>query len=284
MMLKAHAIGSKLEEGGRAVLIHVSAVRGSAPRETGAGMIVFADGSFTGTIGGGTLEWAALAEAQKLMAAGALSSQVSKALGPELGQCCGGHVTLSLTVFDVQQKQQLGQLFLRSKDDVKLLLFGAGHVGQALVLALAPLPFAIEWIDPRASVFPQFLPQNVTMHVAADPPSHLKNATNGTLVAIMTHSHALDLAIAAAALPDPRFAYVGLIGSATKRARFMGQMKQAGLDVASMNRLLCPIGDKSITGKEPAVIAAGIATQLLSERQKLLQQRGHETGVQHDSR
>jgi xanthine dehydrogenase accessory factor len=283
MTAQARSISAKLDQNGLAVLVRVAKVRGSAPREEGAGMIVFADGSFTGTIGGGTLEWIALAEAQKLFASGVHARQISKALGPELGQCCGGHVTLSFTLFAAQQKQEVLQQFLRSTDHARLLLFGAGHVGQALVLALAPLPFEIDWVDPRPSAFPQHAPQNVRMHVAADPTKLLDAADEDTLVTIMTHSHALDLAIASAALRVLRFPFVGLIGSQTKRARFISQMTQAGLDAQSVNRLVCPIGDKSITGKEPAVIAAGIAMQLLHKRQILAEQRMSQTELCHVS-
>lgn len=148
----------------------------------------------------------------------------------------------------------------------KLYLFGAGHVGRALVLALAPLPFKTRWIDPRREAFPARAPANVAMVHAPDPAAELKAAPDGAQVLIMTHSHPLDLAIVSEALAPQRFSFVGLIGSATKRARFLSQMRAAGLSEAALARLVCPIGLPGVEGKEPAVIAAAIAAQLLVAR------------------
>ena len=110
-----------------------------------------------------------------------------------------------------------------------LYLFGAGHVGRALALALAPLPYAVRWIDGRDGAFPQAVPGNVTCIQSANPVQDLQSATDGSFVLIMTHSHALDLAVTEAALRDARFAYVGLIGSATKRARFEKRLREGGV-------------------------------------------------------
>jgi xanthine dehydrogenase accessory factor len=148
----------------------------------------------------------------------------------------------------------------------KLYLFGAGHVGRALVLALAPLPFKTRWIDPRREAFPQRAPANVAMVCASDPAAELKAAPDGAQVLIMTHSHPLDLAVLSEALRQQRFAFVGLIGSATKRARFLSQMRAAGLTEQALARLVCPIGLPGVEGKEPAVIAAAIAAHLLIAR------------------
>ena len=114
-----------------------------------------------------------------------------------------------------------------------LFLFGAGHVGRALVFALAPLPFAVTWIDPRPDAFPGFVPGNVTAVATADPAAALADAPAGSFVLAMTHSHALDLAVVHAALADPRFAYVGVIGSKTKRARFTKRLAEAGIPAAA---------------------------------------------------
>jgi xanthine dehydrogenase accessory factor len=124
----------------------------------------------------------------------------------------------------------------------------------------------VRWIDPRPDEFPKLTPANVAMVAAADPPSELKQAPDGALVAVMTHSHALDLAIVAEALAQGRFPYVGLIGSATKRARFESQLRAAGFDDGNIARLICPIGVAGVEGKEPAVIAAAVAAQLLMAR------------------
>jgi xanthine dehydrogenase accessory factor len=147
-----------------------------------------------------------------------------------------------------------------------LLLFGAGHVGRALALALAPLPFDLRWIDPRPEAFPSRAPPNARMVASADPTAELAAAPDGALILAMTHSHPLDLAIVSAALAARRFRYVGLIGSATKRARFLSQMRTAGLSEAALAELTCPIGVAGIEGKEPAVIAAAVAAQLLMVR------------------
>jgi xanthine dehydrogenase accessory factor len=142
-------------------------------------------------------------------------------------------------------------------------LFGAGHVGRALALALAPLPFAVRWIDSRREAFPAYAPANVALIHALAPVAELANAPDGALIVVMTHSHPLDLEIVAEALKAERFGYVGLIGSATKRARFMSQMRAAGLGKAALGKLVCPIGIAGIEGKDPAVIAASAAAQLL---------------------
>jgi xanthine dehydrogenase accessory factor len=148
----------------------------------------------------------------------------------------------------------------------RLYLFGAGHVGRALILALAPLPFQTRWIDPRRETFPTRAPANVAMVHSSDPVAELKAAPDGAQVLVMTHSHPLDLDIVASALGQQRFSFVGLIGSATKRARFMSQMRAAGLSEEALSRLTCPIGLPGVEGKEPAVIAAAITAQLLMAR------------------
>lgn len=150
-----------------------------------------------------------------------------------------------------------------------LLLFGAGHVGRALVMALAPLPFAVRWVDGRADAFPAQVPAAVTPACVPNPESELASAAPGSLVLVMTHSHVLDLALTAAALARDDLPFVGLIGSATKRARFLGRLRAAGRPEASLARLVCPIGVPGLAGKEPPVIAASVAVQLLQVRQAL---------------
>jgi len=147
-----------------------------------------------------------------------------------------------------------------------LYLFGAGHVGRALTLALAPLPFRTCWIDPRREAFPERAPANVVMVHAPQPVLELAAAPDGAQVLVMTHSHPLDLEIVAEALAAQRFSFVGLIGSATKRARFLSQMRAAVLSEDALARLVCPIGLPGVEGKEPAVIAAAVAAQLLIAR------------------
>jgi xanthine dehydrogenase accessory factor len=145
----------------------------------------------------------------------------------------------------------------------QVLLFGAGHVGRALVLALAPLPFAVRWIDSRHDQFPQYVPRNVITVRTADIDLELVQAPSDSIVIVMTHSHPLDYDITVKALKRGTFDFVGLIGSQTKRARFTSLARQMGVADSTIDRLVCPIGLPQIKGKEPAVIAAGIAAQIL---------------------
>ena len=291
-----------VKSGGVCVLVTVLGSRGSVPREGGARMIVRSDGSFHGTIGGGSLEWQAQSLARHLLAGGPMRSRVmDQALGPDLGQCCGGHVTLGFEVFDqrcigelasLEQAEAAGPFFCltatgsdgfrrtllpaggsglrpttgsyieRFGTDLPTIgLFGAGHVGRAVVLALAPLPFRVTWHDRRERAFPTAVPANVTL-MAGDPVAAIDRLPGGTQILVMTHSHDEDLVIVAAALSSGRFHHVGLIGSASKRARFLKRLAALGLAEAAAS-LRCPIGVAGLTGKEPAVIAAAVAAECL---------------------
>ncbi len=298
-----------LDRHGRAAMVTVAATRGSAPREAGARLIVHPDGAFTGTIGGGTLEWRAIALAQAALADPAAQRADLRrfALGPELGQCCGGQVELIVEVFDAGRRSEVAALAeheatrpfaTRARvapgagierevvvdldmapgsarlvngvltegfgDDRRhLVLFGAGHVGRALVLALAPLPFTVTWVDSRPDAFPAHLPANVTASRLDNPAAALATAPADSFVVVMTHSHQLDLALVHAALADQRFRHVGLIGSKSKRARFETRLAAGGVDPARIAELVCPIGVGGIRSKVPAVIAAATAAELL---------------------
>jgi xanthine dehydrogenase accessory factor len=298
-------IAAGIAEQGAAALVTMLDVLGSAPRGPGTQMVVLPDGGIAGSIGGGALEWRVLEATRRLFAqGGARSETIRQALGPDLGQCCGGHATLRIEVFGAddlgwiaplaEAEQQHGVVVTAGQADAAgriirrlagearpagevierfgsrptpLMLFGAGHVGRALVLALAPLPFAVTWVDSRAEAFPSHAPGNVSMRCIADPVAALKGAPGG-LVAVMTHSHPLDLALVAAALARPQFPYVGLIGSDTKRARFLGQLRAAGVEEAALARLVCPIGGRRLRDKAPAVIAAEVAVELLEARER----------------
>ena len=145
-------------------------------------------------------------------------------------------------------------------------LFGAGHVGRALVLALAPLPFAVRWIDTRPDWFPAAAPANAQPVATADPVAELDAAPPGVFVVVMTHSHPLDLDIVAHALQLGHFPYVGLIGSATKRARFESRLRDLGVETERIAGLVCPIGAPRVRDKTPAVIAATVVAELLQKR------------------
>jgi xanthine dehydrogenase accessory factor len=161
-----------------------------------------------------------------------------------------------------------------------LYLFGAGHVGRALVLALAPLPFDVQWVDSRPGAFPRAVPQNVTMLAPEDPASVLDDPASGSIALVMTHSHALDLALTDAALRNRRIAYVGLIGSATKRARFEKRLSEASVAPERIAGLICPIGLAAIRSKEPAMIAASTAAQLLALDEQLKKQEAQGDAAQ----
>jgi xanthine dehydrogenase accessory factor len=144
-----------------------------------------------------------------------------------------------------------------------LYLFGAGHVGKAVVRALHGLPFRITWIDSRDNVFPDDLPEHVLAIQSAAPASEVDKAPAGALFLVMTHSHPLDLEICARVLQRSDVAYLGLIGSETKRARFASRLRAICIPPQALARLTCPIGIPGIAGKEPSVIAASVAAQLL---------------------
>lgn len=256
-----------------AALVTVAEARGSAPREAGAMMVVLPDGSFFGTIGGGALEWEAQALAREalqdaLSRGQGAARRIDRALGPDLGQCCGGRVLLDLETFTAADRPEIERrLALAAGDDPRqpVLMFGAGHVGRALALALAPLPFRLRWVETREAAFPAHLPANAEAVASRDPAAEAARAEAGSFALILTHDHALDLAITAAALRREDLPFVGLIGSATKRARFDKRLRELGIAGPRIAGLVCPIGLPGVPGKEPAVIAASVAAQLLGE-------------------
>jgi len=274
-------IARTLETQGSCAMVSVTRAEGSVPREEGARMVVTANG-FHGTIGGGTLEWKALAEAQRMLGKPRQIRMLTQSLGPDLGQCCGGRVTLAIESFDATSLAEAREMAAREQAVPfsltnrllgivenfgerrrAVLVFGAGHVGRALILSLAPLPFDVTWADPRPEAFPGAMPQNVTGFVG-DPLQVVAEAPEGSLAFIMSHSHALDLAVADAALRKPAIAHVGVIGSATKRARFERRLRDAGVDEVRVAAMICPIGIGGIRSKLPAAIAVSVAAQLIT--------------------
>ncbi|MEM8729867.1 MAG: xanthine dehydrogenase accessory protein XdhC [Pseudomonadota bacterium] len=276
----------------------VAEVRGSAPRDVGAAMIVWSRGQ-SGTIGGGALEYEAAAAAR----AGRVGL-TRHALGPDMGQCCGGAVTLLSEAFTETDLDRLdGNLFARPAApgaepsppmSVKRLLaqardrghrpaaqlidgwmvepiaraqraiwiWGAGHVGRALVDVLHPLPdFALTWIDTGPERFPSDVPSAVTCIPVADPSALVPHAPNTAEHLILTYSHALDLALCHALLTHD-FAYAGLIGSRTKWARFRSRLSDLGHGATRIARITCPIGDPGL-GKHPHAIAIGVVAERL---------------------
>ncbi len=256
------------------VLVRVHAVQGSGPREVGAWMAVFTD-TTTNTIGGGHLEHQAIAHARKLLTSDT-ADQAAKgsgtapqlqryALGPALGQCCGGVVHLSFQTISTQDSVYLASHLAPSLQP--LALFGGGHVGRALVKVLAPLPFAVRWIDSRDEIFPSDVPALVECEHSDPVHSAVNDLQPGSAVLIMSFSHAEDLDVVAACLQRQRvhadLRFIGLIGSKTKWASFQHRLLDRGFSDKDLTGVTCPIGVPDISGKAPEVVAIAVAAQLL---------------------
>ena len=247
-----------------AVLVTVLDARGSVPRGSGTRMLVFADG-LAATIGGGHLEYQAMAHARRLLAGETQALQIRHVLGPSLGQCCGGTVELGFERVGAADAERVRELL--SPPRQPLALFGGGHVGRAIVNTLAPLPFAVRWIDSRDEIFPEHLPEGVECEHSSPVQAAVADLVAGSRVLIMSFSHAEDLDIVIACLRRIRehndLPFVGLIGSKTKWATFRHRLEERGFSAAEIDRITCPIGIAGIAGKEPEVIAISVAAQLL---------------------
>ncbi|TGD67780.1 xanthine dehydrogenase accessory protein XdhC [Tabrizicola sp. WMC-M-20] len=298
-MFDPGGLASALATHGRVARVVIAAHDGSSPRETGAAMLVW-EGGQSGTIGGGALEWEAAADARAMLAAGGGSRMRRVPLGPALGQCCGGAVTLLTEVYAAVPVAEAG-VMARSTDGramplaVKRLLdraraqgvmpepqlvqgwfiepvaapardlwiWGAGHVGRALVGVLAPLPgLRITWVDVAADRFPGSIPGGVTALPAVDAARLVAHAPRSAEHLVLTYSHALDLDLCHRLLGHG-FARAGVIGSATKWARFRSRLAALGHAPAAIARIDCPIGDPTL-GKHPQAIAIGVAQAVLS--------------------
>lgn len=309
---------------GVAALVTVVGAKGSTPREAGARMVVSVDGAISGTIGGGRLEFDAMEHAIAALHRGRDGSErLDLALGPSIGQCCGGAVSVMVETFTAARLEAVAKLaeaeakgpFQTTAVGVgtapidrriigaeqlapsatldsdgrlgesfgeplrALLLFGAGHVGRAVVLALAPLPFHIRWIDGRRGAFPELPLSRLEQVATGTPAAELKAAPSDAFVLIMTHDHGLDLDVLHAALSEDRFPYVGLIGSRTKRARFEHRLAELGHAETHIRAFTCPIGVPGITSKEPAHIAVSVAAELLIVDEKLRRTPGEESAI-----
>lgn len=267
-----------LAQGTPALLIEVAQIKGSTPRNTGARMLVSAD-QVLGTVGGGHLEWKAMAMARQALAecqqAGACTLPApwrqDFALGPTLGQCCGGALTLAFSPLTAQAVQAWPTPTPRFHLD----LHGAGHVGQAIVQILSGLDCTVRWIDERGE--PDDLPHCGLPDATAlaSLPSHIhwlptdqadaevQAAPTGACHLVLTHRHDLDLRIVRAILQRGDAGFVGLIGSQTKRAQFRRRLAEQGLSPERIDTMMCPIGLDGIEGKEPMVIAVSAVAQLL---------------------
>lgn len=286
---------------GPVAMISVLATEGSVPRGAGTRMLVTAT-SEHGTIGGGALEFRALEQARAVLAHAPGTWRVQDyPLGPLLGQCCGGRVRLLIEHVDAGTLGWLGHAVpgrvlvsqlksgmierhvsngpasaLPARGDMPreggrlaetigaarrpLYLFGAGHVGQAIARHLSGLPLNLAWFDTRP-VFAGVAGVTVVPEGAAA--ACVAEAPDEAALVILTHDHALDYTLTLVALTRPPLAFTGLIGSQTKRARFLARLEREGVCAEARARLTCPIGLPGVTGKEPDVIAVGLLAQVL---------------------
>jgi len=299
-----------------AVLVTVAIVEGSGPREPGAKMLVTA-GAQHDTIGGGHLELCAVELAREMLADVDAGARLERyALGPTLGQCCGGVVHLAFEKTGPQLDGVLEALRARRREDswrlsaidgpatsllldadtpvavppidrkrgthvlrdaqgrrwlvdpclaprAHLLLFGAGHVGAAIIRMLGELPCTVTWIDEREDMFPRQVPTNVAIEATDMPEALVAAAPSNASYLVMTHSHALDQRLSEAILSRADVGWFGLIGSQTKRVQFERRMAARGLPQDRIDAMVCPVGLAGITSKLPAAIAASVCAQLL---------------------
>jgi xanthine dehydrogenase accessory factor len=322
----------RIARGQPCMLVTVCVVKGSAPREAGAKMLVWDDGQ-DGTVGGGKLEFTVVEQARRMLAAGHRWRFQNYPLGPLLGQCCGGNAGLLLERVDGESANWLaditkaeaaalpycivsqlavaaitkqvvpGENTAPGENTVlvhhaagtsvtgalgegatiiesitpgpRLLMFGAGHVGRALAPIAATLPFHLHWFDTR----PEFAGPGVA--ITADPIAQVRAAPPGAFALIFTQSHALDYELTRAVLERGDFAYCGLIGSATKRARFETRLVADGIPRADISALTCPIGEIGLSSKLPQVMAVAIAAELLLVLEALAKRRAVPVRTRH---
>jgi len=255
-----------MSETNKAIYVDITGTRGSAPRDAGTAMCV-TPSTTLGTIGGGALELRAIATARAMMQDGRDGHTETIPLGPDLGQCCGGSVSLRYgrVPQQVDSWQSLAQLPSFIHPIGPLWIWGAGHVGRALVRRLSPLgAFDITWIDTSVERFPDTAPEGITVLPALDMPRLARHAPRSAQHIIVTYSHEIDLALCATLLARG-FTWCGLIGSDTKKSRFFKRLNAMNLPA---DRITCPIGDKAL-GKHPDQIAHSTALQLLQQAQAM---------------
>ncbi|MET0746800.1 MAG: xanthine dehydrogenase accessory protein XdhC [Rhizobium sp.] len=244
------------------VLIEIIGAQGSTPRETGTFMLVSAK-DIWGTIGGGQFEFLAIANARAMLQGGGVEL-MDIPLGPEIGQCCGGRTQLRCRFATAGILAGLQQrLEDEAQDWPQVTLFGAGHVGRALAAALITLPVRTTVVETRQEELDELPPGTVT-RLLAMPEALVADLPAGSVVLILTHDHALDFLVAKEALARGDLAYVGMIGSATKRATFSSWLAREGGDRAWLDRLTLPIGGTTVRDKRPEVIAAMTTAEILT--------------------
>jgi xanthine dehydrogenase accessory factor len=251
------------------MLVSVDSIVGSTPREAGARMLVTAERMY-GTIGGGNLEYQACRIARDQLELGEDGGLRRFPLGAGLGQCCGGLVNLMFERLDADSDWSRAEI---EQDLIELYLFGAGHVGQALVRALGGLPINIHWIDTRDDMLPRTLPAGVNAICTDTPEAEIDAAPGDAWFLVMTHDHGLDQRLCEQILQRDDFSYFGLIGSLAKRRNFETRMRRRGIDAQKFARMTCPIGIDGIGGKQPAQIAISVAAEILQVYDRLQNQK-----------
>lgn len=232
------------------VLVTLVDELGSTPRNRGTKMLVTAEYAVN-TIGGGHLEFQALAIAREMLQQAAVTLRLERfPLAARLGQCCGGTTSVLFEPLIPPRPQ--------------IALFGAGHVGRALVSILATLPCRVRWVDSRAAEFPAVIPAGVQQEVCEEPLEVVDAMPVGSFFIVMTHDHALDLALAEGILRRGDAGYFGLIGSLTKRKRFEYKLGQRGISEAAIAAMRCPLGLPDVKGKLPAEIAVAVAGEIIA--------------------
>ena len=245
------------------VLVEVKAADGSTPREAGAWMLVAADCIF-GTIGGGQLEFMAIDQARRSLNSGADAGEMTVPLGPEIGQCCGGRVGLRFKRVDRGVSMTLiEKVDLEIAGRPHVYIFGAGHVGDALAMALSLVPLRIILVDTREHELSVTQVSGIETCLTAMPEAVVRDAPAGSAFVVLTHDHALDFLITAEALARNDASYVGMIGSKTKRATFRNWLTREVGRPKFFDRLVCPVGGTAVKDKRPTVIAALAAAEIM---------------------
>ena len=245
------AISCHQQQGMGYVLITVLTAAGSTPREAGAKMVVTGEGQYD-TIGGGHLEYVAIAKARELLLSNKqMQSVESFPLAAKLGQCCGGAVKVLFEVHVSHSKT--------------VAVFGGGHVAQALVPILAQLPISVRWIDSRPATFnTNALPNNVSVLFEEDAIAEMHALPKNALAIILTHNHQLDYELVEQGLKQANLDFLGMIGSVTKAERFRLRLQNRGFTTEQILQLVSPIGELSVNGKRPIEVAVSISAQIIN--------------------
>jgi xanthine dehydrogenase accessory factor len=255
--MRAADLEAFLDDHPRAIVAEIASVKGSSPRERGAFMVITPD-ALLGTIGGGAVEHMVITRARR-----AMRGMLDVPLGPEIGQCCGGRVVVLLRLILRPDRERLLALLRAAEATLPhIYVFGSGHVGKALVRALATLPVQVHVVDTRPDELAN-LPAGVDAKAVPMPEAVVRTAPKGSAYVILTHDHALDFMIGAEALKRADAPYVGMVGSATKRAKFTNWYVEQGGSREAVRRLVLPIGDLGLVDKRPEVIAALAAAEIM---------------------